>query len=50
MTAGKSSLSTIQMMSLWVAVLQMEASEPKRVNPVLNSIGDNSLWLGGLQI
>ena len=26
----------------------MEASEPKCVNPALNIIGVNSLWLGGL--
>ena len=28
----------------------MEASEPKRVNPLLNIIGVNSLRLGGLQM
>ena len=28
----------------------LEASKPKWVNPTLNSIGVNSLWLGGLHI
>ena len=28
----------------------MEASQPKSVNPVLNIIGVNTLWLGGLHI
>ena len=28
----------------------MEASKPKRVNPILNIIGVNSLRLGSLQI
>ena len=30
--------------------IYMEASEPKSVNPVLNTIGVNSLRLGGLHI
>ena len=28
----------------------MEGYKPKRVNPVSNIIGVNSLWLGGLQM